>query len=78
MAVRRRYRTIHVSRLDRLLAEAEAIGRAMSGGARDAWVHESERIVDDSGNSVWAVVLRVIPHRRQVFNDRLGGGVRKK
>ena len=61
--LRRRYRTIHVACLDRLMAEAEAIGRAMEAGARTAWVHESDRIVDDSGVAVWEVVLRVIPGR---------------
>ena len=60
---RRRYRTIHVAKLDRLIAESEAIRRAMKSGARRAWVHTSERIVDDSGVSVWEVVLRV--HKRR-------------
>lgn len=62
---RRRYRTIHVAHLDRLMAEAEAIRRAMEAGARTAWVHGSDRIVDESGDAVWEVVLRVTPRRRR-------------
>jgi len=62
---RRRYRTIHVARLDRIMAEAEAIGRAIAGGARWAKVHSSERISDPhSGVSVWAVVVAVSRSRR--------------
>ena len=62
---RGRYRTIHVACLDRLMAESEAIRRAIAAGARNAWVHESDRIVDDLGRPVWEVVLRVIPSRRR-------------
>lgn len=57
---RRRYRTIHIARLDRLMAEAEAIGRAIAGGARWATVESTERITEpQSGDSVWAVVVAV-------------------
>lgn len=61
---RRRYRTIHVARLDRLMAEAEAISRALEGGARRASVHRCERIVDPDGRPVWEVVVRVPVARR--------------
>jgi len=47
------------------MAEAEAIGRAIAGGARWAKVHSSERISDPhSGVSVWAVVVAVSRSRR--------------
>jgi uncharacterized caspase-like protein len=49
---RRRYRTVHVACLDRPMAEAEAIRRAIEAGARNAWVHESDRILDHSGRPV--------------------------
>ena len=62
--IRRRYRTIHVAQLDRVMAESEAIHRALSAGARRAWVHSTERIVDRSGLPVWQIVLRVTPRRR--------------
>lgn len=62
---RRRYRTIHVACLDRLMAEAEAIRRAMDAGARWATVHSSERISDPhSGDPVWAITLTVSRTRR--------------
>jgi hypothetical protein len=63
--IRRRYRTIHVAKLDRVMAEADAIGRAIKSGARRAWVESSERIVDGSGTPVWEVRLRVSSARRR-------------
>ena len=63
----RRYqeRTIHVEELDRQMAEARAIGRAVASGARWAKVRSCVRIVDpDSGRNVWQVVLAV-PRRRK-------------
>ncbi|MDP9069313.1 MAG: hypothetical protein M3N53_13345 [Actinomycetota bacterium] len=62
---RHRLRTIHVEILDRQLAEARAISRAIAAGARWADVRSSEQILDpDSGRSVWEVVLAV-PRRRK-------------
>lgn len=65
MARRRykRYRTIHVCQLDRLLAESEAIGRALRAGARRAWVVGMERITDEVGVGVREITLRVTPPR---------------
>jgi hypothetical protein len=63
--VRRRYRTIHVAQLDRQMAEAEAIRRAVEAGARWAWVRGAERIVDGNETPVWEIVVGVIPTRRR-------------
>lgn len=58
MSWRRRARTIHVAVLDRQMAEADAIRRAVASGARSVRVYSSERIVDPAaGNAVWEVVL---------------------
>ena len=66
MVVRRRYRTIHVARLDRLMAEAEAIRRALAAGARWARVASSSahrRLL--RGRGAWEVVLRIGAQRRR-------------
>lgn len=69
--IRRRYLTIHVARLDRVMAESEAVGRAVKAGARHAWVHRSERILDETGTPVWEVMLRVsVPRRRRKESSR--------
>lgn len=57
--IRRRYRTIHVAQLDRMMAEAEAIRRAHADGAPWARVARSTRIVDSSESPVWEIVLRI-------------------
>jgi hypothetical protein len=72
-----RNRTIHVARLDRVMAESDAVLRAMKAGAADARAIRSERIVDDSGTPVWEVVVRVLPPR-QVPNRSARRDVRKK
>jgi tRNA threonylcarbamoyladenosine modification (KEOPS) complex Pcc1 subunit len=61
---RRRLRTIQVARLDRLMAEAEAIKRAVEAGARKAHVQRSRLKVDEDGRPVGEVVLRIVPTRR--------------
>jgi hypothetical protein len=62
---RTRTRTILVACLDRQMAEAEAIGRAVASGVRWARVVTAERVVDpDGGGSVWRIVLNVPRTRR--------------
>jgi hypothetical protein len=57
--MRRRLRTIHVAELDRVMAEAEAIRRAIASGAAWAAVQSCERVVDSSETPVWEIVHRV-------------------
>ena len=57
--MRRRRRVIHIAELDRPLAEAEAIRRAIDGGARWARVETCERVVDRNETPVWEITLRV-------------------
>ncbi len=61
-----RERVIHVTQLDRPLAEAEAIGRAIRNGARWARVLATERIQDSTGTRVWEIKLKVRRRRRYV------------
>lgn len=55
---------IHVAQLDRPLAEAEAIRRAIDAGARWARVERCERVVDSAESPVWEIVVRVSRRRR--------------
>ena len=45
--------------LDRLMAEADAIGRGVDQGFRRPVVKSSERVFDLEGRPVWEVELRV-------------------
>jgi len=60
-----RTRTLWVATLDRQMAEAEAISRAVGAGARWARVVSAERISDPStGSGLWEIVLKVSRRRR--------------
>ena len=59
MRWRHRTKIIHVGMLDRLMAEANAILRAVDQGYRSPVVLSSERIFDLEGLPVWEVELRV-------------------
>ena len=60
---RRRYRTIQVDRLDRLMAESEAIARALEAGCKRASVYRAQLVPGPSGRLVWEIVLRIVPQR---------------
>lgn len=60
MARHSRRRVILVDHLDRQMAEAQAIGRAVRAGARWARVVDAERTVDpDTEAPVWLITLAV-------------------
>ena len=59
MRWRRRTKTIHVGRLDRQMAEADALLRVVQQGYRSPVVKSSERIFDLEGRPVWEVELAV-------------------
>lgn len=56
---------IQVGMLDRLIAEANAILRAVDQGYRSPIVLSSQRIFDIEGRPVWEVELRVSPPPRR-------------
>ena len=59
-----RTRIIWVDQLDRQMAEAEAIGRAVSDGARWARVVDATCIQDSSTHrSLWEITLKVSRRR---------------